>query len=194
MLQAQYGTNSMSLAQVFTNTAIKESFDFSFKLAINSATVGNDYIRISIGSSSTNVTGGLDFGVLKYADGLGFTARQSAPGGSSYATRIGSATMGLNEWYTFTLSLDWDTLTFSGNVYNSTNALVTSFSNIAIWDRDGTMHAYGFDKISVGVTQSSTAYVLVDDITVAVPEPTSIALLVFSAAGLLLMRHRRRNS
>lgn len=201
MLQAQYGTNSFTLAQIIlaTNNAIKQDFNFTFKFAVQEDAVSNAGIYIGLRSTAASAAShpnGMDFGVLRYTDDgqsvYGFTARQSDPGGASYATRIGTDTLDINEWYTFSLNLDWDSLTFSGTVYDSSDNLVTSFDNVAIWDRDGVMHDYGFNQLGVYIHQKGgQPYVLLDDISItAVPEPSTLALALLGAAAAVYYRRR----
>jgi len=178
MLQAQYGTGTLSLNQVIrpTNNTITESFNYTFQLALQEDAVSNAGVYIGIRSSAAAAAGnlnGLDFGVLRYSDGgggyeYGFAVRQSNPGGPSYATRVGTNTFTINEWHTFNLDFDRDTLTFSGSVLDSSNNLVTSFANVAIWDRDGVMSGYGFDQLGVYIHQKGgQPHVLVDDMSLA---------------------------
>lgn len=201
MLQVQYGTGSLTLNQVFlpTNNAIKQDFNLTFKFAVQEDYVSNAGIYVGIRSQAAAAAShpnGMDFGVLRYTNGgtnvYGFAARQSDPGGSSYATRVGTDTMNINEWYTFSLDLDWDSLTFSGTVYDSSNNLITFFTNVAIWDRDGVMHDYGFNQLGVYVHQKGNQpYVLLDDMSVTlVPEPSTFALVLMGAAAAVYYRRR----
>ena len=100
--------------------------------------------------------------------------------------------MNINEWYTFSLDLDWDSLTFSGTVSDSSNNLITSFTNVAIWDRDDEVKNYGFNQLGVYVHQKGTQpYVLLDDMSVTlVPEPTTFALVLMGAAAAVYYRRR----
>jgi len=202
MFQAQYGTGSTTAYQIFesTNNSVKESFTFSFKLAVIEETVSNAAIYIGVGNSSSS-TGGMDFGLLRYGTGssenpyvYGFAARQSDPGGQSHSTRIGTDTFSLNEFHTFTLTLDWETLTFSGTVYDASDHLVTSFSNVAMWDRDGVFPDIGFNRIGVFIHQKgNTPYFLIDDMSLTtIPEPSAVALVFVGALGLLFFYRRSR--
>lgn len=206
MLQAQYGTNaSLSLNQVIlaTNNAIKEDFNFTFKLAVQEDTVSNAGVLVGIRSSaatSANNPNGMDFGLLRYVTNgttnYGFAARQSDPGGSSYFTRIGTNTANLNEWYTFSLDLDWSSLTYNGTVKDSNNSLVTSFTNVAIWDRNNVMTNYGFNQLGVYVHQvGNRPYFLVDDMSVTlVPEPTTLALVLLGLVAVIYFRRHGKTA
>lgn len=207
MLQAQYGTGSLSLNQMIrpANNTIMTDFSYTFKLAVQEDAISNSGVYIGIRSSaawSANNPNGLDFGILRYSDGgggyeYGFAVRQSTYNGSSFATRVGNDTFTINEWHTFNLDFDRDTLTFNGTVYNSSNALVTSFSNVAIWDKMGVMSGYGFDQVGIYVHQIGTQpYVLVDGMKItAVPEPSTIAALsLLGGAAVIFYRRRNRTS
>lgn len=207
MLQAQYGTGTLSLNQKFVSSnAIQQDFNLTFKLAVQEDSVSNAGIYVGIRSqvaSGASHPNGMDFGLLRYETSpgsgvyeYGFAARQSPPGDPSYATRIGTDAAPLNEWLTFSLDLDWSALTFSGTVKDSSNNLITSFSNVAIWDRDGVMHSYGFDQLGVYVHQKgSQPYFLVDDMSVTlVPEPSTIALALLGGAAIALYRRRNKAS
>lgn len=203
MLQAQYGTNTLSLNQIIrpANDMIMTDFNFTFKLAVQEDAVSNAGIYIGIRNSqiySTNANG-MDFGLLRYTNNggeYGFAVRQSTNGGSSFATRVGTNTAPLNEWLTFSLDFDRDTLTFSGTVHDSTNGLVTSFTNVAIWDRYTNMSTNGFDQLGVYVHQvGNKPYFLVDDMSVTVvPEPSTIALALLGGAAVVFYRRRNRAS
>lgn len=198
MLQAQYGTGSTTGQQNFltATNAIKESFNFSFQLAVNADSVGNAAFSMYV--SGQQDANGLYIGLQRDGAGTegnpyvyGFIARQSEPGGGSYYTRLGTDTFSLlNEFHTFNLTLDWDTLTFGGTVSNS-GGLVTTFSNVAIWDRDGTVHTNGFSRVGFQINQvGNSPYFLIDDIHIsAIPEPSALALALL---GIATIFHRRR--
>lgn len=198
MLQGQYGTGSTTGLQNFLTpeNAIKESFNFSFKLAVNAESVGNAAFSMYVSGQQAN--NGFYIGLSRFGTGTeldpyvyGFIARQSLPGQTSFYTRLGTDTFSLNEFHTFDLTLDWDTLTFGGTVSNA-GGVVTTFSDVAIWNRDGNVHDNGFSRLGFQINQiGNSPYFLIDDIRISqIPEPSALVMTLLGA-GAVFYRQRR---
>lgn len=167
------------------NEGAKEDFLFSFKITAD--VKSNAAVMLSIGATNKGSNGawvGLRPLGASGVDGFGFHYRDGVTG--SYV-RLGTETLTLGEFYRFDLLVDFETDTFSVAVYNSSNVLQGSASNISVYTSATTYEFY--NRIYSNQDQVGATKFYIDDIIVQqIPEPSAVFLTLAGAAFLLLLR------
>lgn len=176
-------------SNVFTPTAdgFPKNVRFSFEITADSksnAAIGVGFVSQGSGSS------GAYFGLRPTADGgnsdFGFFYRD----GSSSWTRLGTSTLTLGAFYRVQIQVDSDPDLYSLAVYDSSNALVGSKSNIDVWLTGGFTTMNKYNRILGSVDQNGSTKFYLDNINIEqIPEPTALGLAFFGA-GVMLLRQR----
>ncbi len=166
------------------NEGAKEDFLFSFKLAAD--VKSNAAFGLSIGSSARSSSGA--WAGIRSVDtnDFGFYYRN----GSTW-TRLGTNTVTLEEFYRFDLLVDFDAKTYSIAVYDSSNVLQGSASNIDLYFAGSYTDIAFYNRVYGDMDQIGATKFYVDDILVQIPEASSLALAL-SVTVLVLLGHRRK--